>query len=182
LDEYIDIIEAIVPIAGEEFHVQVPGVNEEEIVQNAIKIHSISPERIVIKIPLNNEGAKAIKKLKRIDPTIRITATAILTVEQAIIANILGVNYIAPFISRAYEIGIDGLKLVSKISAIYNQHKSNIFILAASIRNSYQAVEALRRGAHGITMKYKLLSRFISNESIEELINLMNKYFRIQKL
>lgn len=52
------------PIAGEEFHVQVPGVNGEKIVQNAIKIHGISPEKIVIKIPLNNEGAKAIKKLK----------------------------------------------------------------------------------------------------------------------
>lgn len=58
-----------------------------------------------------------------------------------------GAKYIAPFVARANEVGVDGIETISKIAQTFQSHAIQTEILAASVRNGHDAAKAasLRR-------------------------------------
>ncbi|MCD6195681.1 MAG: hypothetical protein J7J82_02730 [Staphylothermus sp.] len=169
---YRELIEELAPYVKNEFHVQVPGRTHEEYIRNAHRIYDIDPGKIFVKIPASREGIKAMKALK--ETGVRITATAVTSVTQAIVLALLGADYVAPFVTRLDESGYDGLETLKDIIEIYRNHNVKTKILAASIRTSRQVIEAYRLGAYGVTVKYSLFAKLIDSPASQEIIKQMD--------
>ncbi len=170
------LVTELLPYIGNEFHVQVPGRNCDEYVKNATIIYDIDPKKIVIKIPMHSEGVKAMKVLKEMG--VKITATAITNVEQAIVAALLGVDYVAPFVARVDESGYSGIDVVRAIVEVYRVHKVKTLVLAASIRTPIQLVNAFMVGADCVTVKYSLLKSIVDSVVSNRVINQMNEIWK----
>jgi len=170
------LVEELIPYIGNEFHVQVPGRDSSEYVKNALTIFNIDPKKVVIKIPMHSEGVKAMKMLKEVG--VRITATAITNVIQGIVAALLGVDYVAPFIARVDESGYSGVELVKQLAEIYRIHKAKTLILAASIRTLTQLVNAFRAGADCATIKYSIFKNVVESDISSKIIFQMNEIWK----
>ena len=70
---------------------------------------------------------------------------------QALLAAKAGATYLSPFIGRIDDSNWDGMQLISDIFEIYTLQGYETEILAASIRNSRQIVEAAKAGADVVT-------------------------------
>lgn len=104
---------------------------------------------IVIKIPMIEEGVKAMKYLS--DKGIKTNCTLVFSAGQAILAAKAGATYISPFMGRIDDITWSGVDLVRDIAEIYAIQGYDTEILAASIRSSLHIVEAARNGADIVT-------------------------------
>jgi len=104
---------------------------------------------IVVKIPMTLDGIKAINWLT--DHDIWTNCTLVFSAGQAILAAKAGATYLSPFIGRVDDINWDGMALIQDIAHIYAVQGFETSILAASIRNSRQIVDAARAGADVVT-------------------------------
>jgi transaldolase len=171
-----NIVEELIPYVGNEFHVQVPGRDSDEYVKNALTIFNIDPKKLVIKIPMHSEGVKAMKVLK--DVGVRVTATAVTNVVQGVVAALLGVDYVAPFVSRVDEAGYNGVEVVRQLAEVYRVHRVKTMIIAASIRTPTQLVNAFRAGADCATVKYSLFKSVVESATSNKIISQMNEIWR----
>jgi transaldolase len=106
-------------------------------------------ENIVVKVPMTIDGIKAISYFSGRD--IPTNCTLVFSAGQAILAAKAGATFLSPFVGRVDDINWDGMQLIKDIAEVYAIQGYNTSILAASIRNSYQIVEAAKFGADVIT-------------------------------
>ena len=120
-----------------------------------VKIHDV----ITIKIPMTEEGLKAVSVLSK--EGIKTNVTLIFSANQALLAARAGASYVSPFVGRLNDISSRGNELVETIHNMFEKHGITTEIIAASIRNPIHAVEAARRGADIATIPYKVLMQMI---------------------
>lgn len=131
-------------------NVEVTGITCEEIVNEA-KVLATWGDEIVIKIPINQEGLKAVRILS--DEKIQTNVTLLFSASQAILAAKAGATYICPFIGRLDDISFNGLELIQQIREIYDQYDEiETRIIVASVRNPIHVIEAARMGAEIVTI------------------------------
>jgi len=131
-------------------NVEVTGITCEEIVKEA-KVLATWGDEIVIKIPINQEGLKAVRILS--DEKIQTNVTLLFSASQAILAAKAGATYICPFIGRLDDISFNGLELIQQIREIYDQYDEiETRIIVASVRNPIHVIEAARMGAEIVTI------------------------------
>ena len=92
---FYETYEKIRDIIGEEkqLHIQVTGRTCEEMIKEAETITKRFGKDIYIKVPVIEEGVKAMKHLH--NDGYKLTATAVLTVQQAFLAGSVGADYVA---------------------------------------------------------------------------------------
>lgn len=110
-------------------------------------------ENIVVKVPMIQEGIKAISWFTR--KGIRTNCTLIFSGAQAILAAKAGATYVSPFIGRIDDTNWDGMELIKQIAEVYAIQGFDTEILAASIRNSRHIVDAAINGADVVTCPLK---------------------------
>lgn len=132
--------------------------NYEEIVEESIELSKISPQ-IVAKIPITEEGLKAVKVLK--EKNIKTAFTLIFSVKQALIAAMAKVDYICPFVGRLDDIGEKGTDLIRDIMKIYKAYDIKTKVIVASVRNIDHILESALYGADAITIPYRLVNELI---------------------
>ena len=125
-----------------------------DIIIEGTSLAEIHPQ-IVIKIPMTENGIKAIKYFKK--HGIKTNCTLVFSVGQAILAAKVGATYISPFIGRLEDNNENGIEIIKTISHIYNLHDYDTKILAASIRNCNHIIDCAIAGAHTITVPIHLL-------------------------
>ena len=131
-------------------NVEVTGITCEEIVNEA-KVLATWGDEIVIKIPINQEGLKAVRILSY--EKIQTNVTLLFSAGQAILAAKAGATYICPFIGRLDDISFNGLELIQQIREIYDQYDEiETRIIVASVRNPIHVIEAARMGAEIVTI------------------------------
>ncbi len=131
-------------------NVEVTGITCEEIVKEA-KVLATWGHEIVIKIPINQEGLKAVRILST--EGIQTNVTLLFSASQAILAAKAGASYICPFIGRLDDISFNGLELIQQIREIYdNYDEIETRIIVASVRNPIHVIEAARMGAEIVTI------------------------------
>ena len=106
-------------------------------------------KQIVIKVPMIEEGIKAIRYFS--DKDLKTNCTLVFSAAQALLAAKAGATYVSPFIGRLDDISADGLNLISEIREIYDNYGFNTQILAASIRHTMHIVDCAKLGADVIT-------------------------------
>lgn len=151
--------------------VQVTAENFEEMYEEALEIYNIDKLRIGVKIPVNTAGIKTMKTLKEKNKNIPILATAIFTAEQGLMAALAGADYIAPYINRMENNGINSGDVIEKIRKIYDDGKLPTKILAASFKNTHQVINVLARGAHSATISYDIFDAMINNKLAQDSVN-----------
>lgn len=131
-------------------NVEVTGSTKDEIVREA-KIYSGWGEEIVIKIPITEEGIRAVKILS--SEGIKTNVTLIFSPSQAILASRAGATYVCPFLGRLDDLSFNGIELIRQIKEIYKNYDDiKTKIVVASVRNPIHVIEAALIGADVITI------------------------------
>lgn len=140
LKHYVTICEMVDgPVSAEVISTDFKGmVREGEILA---ELHP----NIVVKVPMIQEGVKAIKYFS--DKGIKTNCTLVFSAAQAILAAKAGASMVSPFIGRIDDSNWDGVQLIEQIVHIYNTYGYNTEVLAASIRSSLHIVRCAEAGA-----------------------------------
>ena len=118
-------------------------------------------DNIVVKIPLIEEGLKAVKILAA--EGIKTNVTLCFSPTQALMAAKAGAAYVSPFVGRLDDISSTGMDLVEQIITIYDNYGFDTEIIVASIRNPTHVVDAALMGADIATIPYKVIQQLIKH-------------------
>ncbi len=118
-------------------------------------------DNVVIKIPLTDEGLKAVKVLT--DEQIRTNVTLCFSAPQAWLAAKAGATYISPFVGRIDDMGGDGMELIEQIVTIYDNYGFETQVLTASVRNPGHVIRAALIGSHVATVPFKVIKQLLKH-------------------
>lgn len=149
-----EVVTEITGIVDGPISAEVISLEAEGMLSEAKELAKIHPN-IVIKLPMTTEGLKACRALTSMG--IKTNVTLIFTASQALLAARAGATYVSPFLGRLDDIGVNSMELIEDIVTIFDTHKINSEIIAASIRNPQHSKEAAKAGAHIGTIPYKTL-------------------------
>ncbi|MEG2801233.1 MAG: transaldolase family protein, partial [Longicatena sp.] len=146
-----EVVKEIIAILNEnqKLFIQVVSTTCDEMVEEARYICSLRPKNMVVKIPVTNEGYKAIKKCKALG--LEVLATAIYTSQQAFLAALSGADYLAPYVNRMDNYG-DGVLDVIDLLAMLKNANMQTKVIAASFKNTQQVHSLLVAGIQAITL------------------------------
>lgn len=154
IQEIAEIVDG--PISAEVISLQYDEMVEEAIVLS--KIH----KNVIIKVPMTDEGLKAVKILS--SKGIKTNVTLIFSAAQALLAAKAGATYVSPFVGRLDDIGLDGITLIQEIVDIFDNYADiDTEIIAASIRNPIHATRAAALGCHIATVPFKILTQMLKH-------------------
>ncbi len=144
-------------ISGE---VKATTVNAEDMIKEAREIAAIHPN-MVVKIPMTDEGLKAVKVLSK--EGIKTNVTLIFNATQALFAARAGATYVSPFLGRLDDIATPGIDLIRTISKIFKVQNIKTEIICASVRNPIHIVDCALAGADIATVPYKVIEQCIKH-------------------
>ncbi|WP_456473162.1 fructose-6-phosphate aldolase [Desulfolithobacter sp.] len=114
-------------------------------------------DNIVIKIPMIEEGLKAVRMLTA--EGIKTNVTLVFSSSQALLAAKAGATYVSPFVGRLDDISQTGMDLISDILTIFRNYGFTTEIIVASIRSPMHVVESALIGADIATIPYKVIAQ-----------------------
>ncbi|AST57206.1 transaldolase [Thermoanaerobacterium thermosaccharolyticum] len=169
--DFLKHIKDIRSLIGNErmLHVQVVGTKYQDIIDEAYYLNENIGGNVYIKIPVLPEGIKAMKYLS--EKNIKVTATAVFTSQQALIAAKAGAKFVAPYINRIDNISSSGIDVVGEIAKIYKMFSLDTKILAASFKNVDQVKKAFLAGSDSVTISYDILEHMVYHPSTIESVN-----------
>lgn len=138
--------------------------------KEAIRLSSIHPGRVGLKIPCTYENLALAAKLVHLGHIVGITA--IFSPAQAYLACQVGAQYILPYVNRSTRLMGDGISLVREMRSVIDAERSAMQIIAASIKTPHEAIASLLAGAHHLTLPLELIeamgNHHLSDQAIEE--------------
>ena len=168
--DFWNLVKEIRNIIGEDkmLHVQTVQKKADKIVEEAKLLKEKLGGNFYIKIPICEEGLKAVKLLKKLD--IKVTMTAIFTPVQALIAAKAGVDFVAPYVNRLDNIIGDGIDVVKQIVLEFKHYNLNCKVLAASFKNAEQIHQCAMAGCDSVTISPTLLKTVITHPMTDKAI------------
>ena len=145
-------------------HVQVVSDQYPTMLEEAHRIIQELGADTYIKVPVTVPGLKLIKELKA--EGIKVTATAIYSEFQAYLAMEAGVDYLAPYVNRMENLGLDALTAIRHMRDYGQSHGLDSQILGASYKSLQQVTASLVAGAHAVTVDPALLELGLSSSPI----------------
>lgn len=144
-------------------HVQMISSESDDIVREAKKYrsHFDFGDNFYAKIPATANGYRAMKVLK--DAGVNVTATAIFTQQQALVAMKAGADFVAPYVSRLDNISSHGIEVVGDIVQNILQYGLKGKVLAASFKTVDQIYRVSMVGSHSATIGPELLYQLIKH-------------------
>ncbi|MDL2215565.1 fructose-6-phosphate aldolase [Ruminococcaceae bacterium OttesenSCG-928-N02] len=155
-----EVVREIAGLVDGPISAEVISLQHEEMVAEAVELVKIHPN-IVIKIPMCQEGLKAVKTLT--EKGIKTNVTLIFSAVQALLAARAGATYVSPFVGRVDDIGSQGITLIEDIAHIFDLHDIQCEIIAASIRHPVHVLDAALAGAHIATVPYKIITQMVEH-------------------
>lgn len=142
--------------------------DEEQAYRDVLSYILIDPERVVPKIPMTQAGLRLALRLHAEGH--HMAFTAVTTVSQAYMAAMAGAEYIIPYYNRLRRSGVDPSERISQMARVLANQSQPTRILAASIKSSTEASEALLSGAHDLTAPPAVLLGMVTDPETEEAI------------
>jgi transaldolase len=156
--EFKGLIREICDIVAGPVSAEVVSLDTEGMVSEARDLARIA-DNIVVKIPLIEEGLKAVAVLSREE--IKVNVTLCFSPIQALMAAKAGAAYISPFVGRLDDISHVGMDLVEQILTIYENYGFDTEVIVASIRNPIHVLDAALMGADIATIPFKVIQQLI---------------------
>lgn len=139
---------------------EVISTDAEGMIEEGKQLAAIAPN-ITVKVPITQEGLKAVKALS--DQNIQTNVTLIFSVNQALLAARAGATYVSPFLGRLDDIGQEGIPLIRDISELFLIHNIDTQIIAASIRHPIHVTQAGLSGAHIATIPFNVINQLLTH-------------------
>jgi len=154
--EFKGLIKEICGIVDGPVSAEVVSTDAEGMVKEARELAKLA-DNIVVKIPMLEEGLKAVKILAQ--EGINTNVTLCFSAIQALMAAKAGAAYISPFVGRLDDIGHIGMELVEEIITIYDNYGFETEVIVASIRNPIHVLDAALMGADIATIPFKVIQQ-----------------------
>lgn len=158
--DFRSVVQEITSIVDGPISAEVISTKADEMIQEAKELVQIHPN-IVIKIPLIEQGIKAISSLSQLG--IKTNVTLCFSPTQALLAAKVGATYVSPFIGRLDDISHDGPQLIQDIVTIYENYNFKTEVIAASIRHPLHVLEAAKMRCHIATVPYKVIKQLFKH-------------------
>ena len=155
IKEIAEIVDG--PISGE---VKATTTDWQDMIAEAREIAKIHPN-MVVKIPMTEDGLKAVNVLKK--EGIKTNVTLIFSPTQALLAARAGATYVSPFLGRLDDISHNGLLLIEEIVEIFANNDIDTQIIAASVRNPIHVIECAKLGCDIATVPYSVINQMIKH-------------------
>ena len=153
---FVEILKDICQLVEGPVSAEVISLEADGMVAEARELVKIA-DNIVIKIPMIEEGLKAVKRLSA--EGIKTNVTLIFSAAQAPLAAKAGASYVSPFVGRLDDISINGLDLVADIMTILRNYGLATEVIVASVRSPMHVVESALLGADIATIPYKVIAQ-----------------------
>jgi transaldolase len=160
----LEVIKEIVSLMQDkDVSVQLTSTSLTEQLNEADKYCNLG-KNVVIKVPGLPTNLELVKKL--VAKNIKVNVTLVFTPIQATLFAKLGVDYVSFFVGRLIDQEVDAIKLLQQTVYLVNNVGNKTKILAASIRNSDQLVQAYLAGADIVTVAPEVLAESIKHQLI----------------
>lgn len=175
--DFEEVIREIASITNGPVSAEFISLKADEMVAEA---HQISKwgENVVVKIPMTEEGLKAVNILSQ--EGIKTNATLIFSVSQGLMAMKAGATFISPFIGRLEDIGSNATELIAGLRKIIDIYQFDCEIIAASIRTPYQLESVSKLGAHIATIPGELFPKLwthpLTDQGIQSFLTDWSKF------
>jgi len=153
---FTEILKDIYAIVDGPVSAEVVSLDADGMVAEAKELVKIS-DNIVVKIPMIEEGLKAVKRLAAED--IKTNVTLIFSSSQALLAAKAGASYVSPFVGRLDDISLNGMELVADIMTIFRNYGYATEVIVASVRSPQHVSESALVGADIATIPYKVIAQ-----------------------
>lgn len=163
--DYREVLKEIVEILSDEqdLFVQVVATDVEGMIADAKEIVKLKEKNIHVKIPVTQEGLKAIKAISEMG--ISVLATAIYSVDQAYLAMKAGATGIAPYLNRISYYR-DGVTEIAKMQAVIDLYGFDCEVVSASFKNADQVRSVMMEGVGASTIPVDVMDQlFVNHES-----------------
>lgn len=154
--EFKGLIKEICGIVDGPVSAEVVSLDAEGMVKEARELATLA-DNIVVKIPMLEEGLKAVKTLAQ--EKINTNVTLCFSPIQALMAAKAGAAYISPFVGRLDDISHIGMELVEEIITIYDNYGFETEVIVASVRNPIHVLDAALMGADIATIPFKVIQQ-----------------------
>jgi transaldolase len=144
--------------AGEIFF-QTWGGDTASFLRNAEGIRALG-DRVAVKVPATADGFAAASALVRDGATVLVTA--VYSVAQALACASIGAHYIAPYLGRMRDAGIDGDTVIARMQEVCAGSGSNV--LAASLRSADDITGLRLAGVPFFTAAPDVIDQVLFNE------------------
>jgi transaldolase len=143
---------------------------DEEMIREAMEYSRWNPKNITIKVPMfgDGRGLRIISQLRR--RRVKTNATALISVNQVMLAVKAGATYASIFFNRVKDAGEDAELVVRQSRALLDRMKTPTKIIVGSIRKPEDVAQAAIAGTHVITIPYKILVQMPYHMKTEETI------------
>ena len=153
---FVEILKDICQLVEGPVSAEVISLEADGMVAEARELVKIA-DNIVIKIPMIEEGLKAVKILTA--EGIKTNVTLIFSASQVLLAAKAGATYVSPFVGRLDDISINGLDLIADIMTILRNYGFATEVIVASVRSPMHVVESALLGADIATIPYKVIAQ-----------------------
>lgn len=142
-----------------EIFFQTWGDSRADLLRNAEAIRALG-DRVAVKVPATAEGFAAASAL--IADGVSVLVTAVYSVGQALAAASIGARYIAPYLGRLRDAGVDGDALIARMQAVCAGSGTNV--LAASLRSADDVVSLRLAGVPYFTAAPDVIDELLLHE------------------
>ena len=149
-------------------HIQVTATDYDGMMRDAEAVFHHVDEKVFIKVPVDFEGVKVIKALRR--QGANVTATAVYGMDQAFMALEAGADCIAPYYNRMEALGVDAASVIGNIAGIIAHYGYETEILAASFKQPAQIDRAILAGAHSVTVAPDVLRSIFAKQVVADAV------------
>ena len=152
---FSDVLQDIIALVDGPISAEVVATEATAMVDEAEQLAKLDPGKIVIKLPLIEEGLKATKVLSQ--KGFKTNLTLIFSPLQALLAAKAGATYVSPFVGRLDDIGHEGMESVEQIRTIFDNYGYGTEIIVASVRSPQHVLQAGLIGADICTIPYSVM-------------------------
>jgi transaldolase len=158
--DFKTVVKEITEIVDGSISAEVLSDDAEGMIEEGRELSKIHPN-ITIKIPMTEEGLKAVSVLSK--EGIKTNVTLIFSAAQALLAARAGAAYVSPFVGRLDDISNEGLQVIKDIVAIFVIHDIETKIIAASIRTPMHVLDCAKAGADIATIPFGVLKKMFQH-------------------
>jgi transaldolase len=174
-----DVIEEICAIVDGPISAEVISLESSKMIEEGRELSKLH-KNIVVKIPMCEEGLKAVAVLSKEE--IKTNVTLIFSAQQALLAAKAGASFVSPFMGRLDDIGSEGITVIEDIAEIFNFYGIDAEIIAASIRTPMHVLDCAKAGSDISTIPYKVLMQMLKHPLTDSGINkFLEDYNKSQK-
>ena len=155
--DFREVITEIAAMVDGPVSAEVISLDAEGMVKEGRELAAISPQNIVIKVPMTEEGLKATRIFAA--EGIRTNVTLVFSPLQALLAAKAGAAFISPFVGRLDDIGQVGMEGIEQIRTILDNYGYGSEIIVASIRNPIHVLNAALIGADICTIPFSVMQQ-----------------------